>query len=268
MPITQYLVRRIPPVFRHTIRGLWTDFGPTTRFLLNPYRRQVIYEDLQRCRCVRDYVDFTRNRLGAGSVQLAMEIEAALNYVAAESPRYICEIGTDFGGTTLVLNHTLRSVEVQIGVDLYVKNRWLLQALRRTDQRLHLINGSSYTQRTAKHVARLLRGSHLDVLFIDGDHSFEGVVKDFLLYRRLVRENGFILFHDIVPDHATRYGIQSRAYSGGVPLLWAELKDIYPSREFICDPAQDGMGIGVLRYSSSAKLPVHFLSGAEISDLA
>jgi hypothetical protein len=87
------------------------------------------------------------------------------------------------------------------------------------------------------------------------------VTSDFLLYRHLVREGGFILFHDIVPDHTTSRGARSSAYSGGVPILWTELKDTYPSQEFICDPTQDGMGIGALRYSSSARLPEHLLAG-------
>lgn len=257
MPFTKFLASRTSRQLKHTLRGVSVDFWPTFLFTLNPFRRRAIIQDLRRCHCVQDYVGFTRRWLGAGSVQLVTEIEAALDYVATESPRYVCEIGTDYGGTTLVLSHMLRSVELQIGIDLYVKNRLLLRALHRPDQRLHLINGSSSTQPTWGRVARLLKGDQLDALFIDGDHSYKGVTNDFLLYRRLVREDGFVMFHDILPDHETRYGIQSRAYSGGVPLLWTKLKDIYPSREFISDPAQDGMGIGVLRYSSSVKLPLH-----------
>lgn len=36
----------------------------------------------------------------------------------------------------------------------------------------------------------------IDVLFIDGDHSYEGVKKDFELYSKLLSENGVILLHD------------------------------------------------------------------------
>jgi len=36
----------------------------------------------------------------------------------------------------------------------------------------------------------------IDLLFIDGDHSYEGVKKDFELYSQLLTENGVIVLHD------------------------------------------------------------------------
>lgn len=36
----------------------------------------------------------------------------------------------------------------------------------------------------------------IDVLFIDGDHSYEGVKKDFELYSKLLSDNGIIIIHD------------------------------------------------------------------------
>lgn len=36
----------------------------------------------------------------------------------------------------------------------------------------------------------------IDFLFIDGDHSYEGVKKDFSLYSRLLSEHGTIIIHD------------------------------------------------------------------------
>jgi predicted O-methyltransferase YrrM len=36
----------------------------------------------------------------------------------------------------------------------------------------------------------------IDVLFIDGDHSYEGVKKDFELYSTLMSEKGIIIIHD------------------------------------------------------------------------
>ena len=36
----------------------------------------------------------------------------------------------------------------------------------------------------------------IDILFIDGDHSYEGVKKDFELYSTILSENGVIIIHD------------------------------------------------------------------------
>lgn len=48
--------------------------------------------------------------------------------------------------------------------------------------------------------AALKSGSWIDVLLIDGDHSFEGVSLDFYRYSPLVKPGGLILFHDIRPE--------------------------------------------------------------------
>ena len=58
-----------------------------------------------------------------------------------------------------------------------------------------------------------------------------------------------IVFHDIVKDHRARYGTESSGWSGGVPEFWQEVKSQQGGSrcgEFIADPQQDGMGIGVL----------------------
>ena len=42
----------------------------------------------------------------------------------------------------------------------------------------------------------VLQDIKIDFLFIDGDHSYEGVKRDFELYTQLLTENGVILIHD------------------------------------------------------------------------
>jgi hypothetical protein len=38
-------------------------------------------------------------------------------------------------------------------------------------------------------------------LFIDGDHSYEGVKKDFELYSKILSDNGLIIIHDTDGDY-------------------------------------------------------------------
>ena len=42
----------------------------------------------------------------------------------------------------------------------------------------------------------VLQDIKIDLLFIDGDHSYEGVKKDFELYSNLISEKGIIIIHD------------------------------------------------------------------------
>jgi len=95
-----------------------------------------------------------------------------------------------------------------------------------------------------------LKGQRFDALFIDGDHSEEGVAADFEMYGPLVRKGGIIGFHDIVADVFQRYGRPTPSSTGGVPRFWQKLKSRCSEYwEFIDDPEQDGFGIGAIRWN-------------------
>ena len=57
-----------------------------------------------------------------------------------------------------------------------------------------------------------------DLIFIDGDHSYEGVRRDFELYQELLSPRGYIVFHDIDPDHIFRDGAGGQVYK-----FWQDL---------------------------------------------
>jgi hypothetical protein len=134
---------------------------------------------------------------------------------------------------------------VLIGIDLYVKNRYLLRMLSRPEQRLHLVGGSSRSPRTLERVRRALGGRGLDLLFIDGDHGYEGVKHDYVTYGALVRKGGIIALHDICGDSGCG-GTGGAAWVGGVPRLWTEIRDVHEHREFVQRPGQFGFGIGAV----------------------
>jgi predicted O-methyltransferase YrrM len=84
-----------------------------------------------------------------------------------------------------------------------------------------------------------LAGREIDFLFIDGDHTYEGVKSDFEMYSPLVRAGGLVAFHDIVPDRFET--------TGEVHIYWNELKQRgYEQRELIDLVGSRGYGIGVV----------------------
>ncbi len=83
----------------------------------------------------------------------------------------------------------------------------------------------------------LIRTDYL--LFIDGDHTYEGVKKDFDMYSPLVKKGGIVAFHDIV--QVSDAGVE-------VARFWNEVKSSYQHREIIEDPQQGWGGIGVLYF--------------------
>ena len=227
------------------------DVARAIRWWLVPSRRRSQKARVQRAAGTRELFGLSPE---LRTQQVDDEIAAFLDFAEGAHPRWICEIGTAKGGTMFLLMRALPSATRFIGIDLYVKNRILLKRLRRPGQRLRLIDGDSHDERTLRKVKRILGGERLDVLFIDGDHTYEGALLDFLLYRELVREGGLIAFHDIQPDGSER-GLSTGKWVGNVPDLWHRLSPNYPAKEFIASPTQFGYGIGVLEYTSSVPLP-------------
>jgi len=149
-----------------------------------------------------------------------------------------------------MLGRSLPTVSTLIGVDLRIRHRALLRLLAPPRIDTHLIDGDSSSAPVVQAVRRAAGDKQIDVLFIDGDHSYSGVRSDYLNYRGLVRDDGIIAFHDIVPDHTSRFGRQTLGSTGGVPLFWSQLKSTGQAVEFVANPEQDGCGIGALVHSA------------------
>jgi hypothetical protein len=57
----------------------------------------------------------------------------------------------------------------------------------------------------------------IDYLHIDGDHSYEGVKKDFELYSTIMSENGIITIHDIDQNYHDTFVVTENAKEDFVP---------------------------------------------------
>lgn len=240
-------------------RRLMRDLAQRAKMECNPRGRGTMLAEAALCQTPTDWYRFSQRHLDVGSVQMQDEICPFLEWVTAKGPHRICEIGTAFGGTNLLLTRAIPGVRQVIGLDLWVRNKAKLRLLAAPHQLVCFIDGRSAEQNQVASVARCLGGSSLDLLFIDGDHRFEGVRADFLAYRALVRDGGLIAFHDIVPDRANGEP-GSGAFSGGVPRIWQLLKQCYPTEEFVADwKDQRGFGIGVLTYSPSVSISADVL---------
>jgi cephalosporin hydroxylase len=178
--------------------------------------------------------------------QVREEITPFLQLLQQRPPATVVEIGTEKGGTFFLLTRAATADALLLTLDLpagqpgtYQKWRELLYwGFVRERQRIELVREDSHNPRTVEKVRRLLGGRGVDLLFIDGDHSYQGVKTDFELYSPLVSKNGAIAFHDIVPG--------AEASVGGVPRFWNELKQQHRFIEFVKDWKQGGWGIGVL----------------------
>lgn len=191
-----------------------------------------------------DYVigdDFFR------AVQIPSELTALGEILAARRPERALEIGTANGGTLFFLARLANPQATIVSVDLpggkfgggYSSTRaWVYRRFARRGQRLQTLRGDSHTLDMLDRVKAVLRGQPLDYLFIDGDHTYEGVKRDFELYAPLVRQGGIIALHDIV-EHPPALGCD-------VSRFWNQIKSQYRHVEIIENRDEGGYGIGVL----------------------
>ena len=97
-------------------------------------------------------------------------------------------------------------------------------------------NGHELLRMTFDEAARHFDEGSVDLLFIDGCHTYEAVKNDFLTWKSKMSSRGVIMFHDTVEE----------APGFGVRRFWAEIKDLRPSLEFYHEH-----GLGVLLWGES-----------------
>jgi len=180
-------------------------------------------------------------------IQLKEEILELLNFLYRFDLNFILEIGTANGGTLFLFSKIASEISTLISIDLPrgpfggsypIWKIPLFKSFALPNQQIRLIRADSHKTTTLKKVKDVLGENALDFLFIDGDHTFEGVSKDFEMYSPLVKKNGLIAFHDIVPG--------PKINVGGVPKFWSEIKSKYEYHEFLNDWNQNGAGIGLI----------------------
>ncbi|HZY93733.1 MAG TPA: class I SAM-dependent methyltransferase [Candidatus Bathyarchaeia archaeon] len=179
--------------------------------------------------------------------QIKSEITKFLRVAHAIKPTVILEIGTGNGGTLFLFSRissvckiiTVRLSYDPLGAD-YSKWRTSLYKLFQLDrQTIFPLEGNSHASDTHERVVQLLAGQCVDLLFIDGDHTLDGVKRDFEMYGPLVRKGGIIAFHDIVA-HPPEMGCHVDAF-------WNEIKQKQTSVEIVEAREQGWGGIGMFQ---------------------
>lgn len=176
----------------------------------------------------------------AHPLQNLNELRALWEYVAARPHARVLEIGSLYGGTLWYWSH-LPSIETLVSVDLLpddaeARNRaW---EARQHWQEWFSTPRLAFTEMIMdSHDADLAAWTRLshglfDFVFLDGDHSYEGVSEDWLLWTAALRPGGVVALHDTWPNFDR--------HEPGVVRWVDELRHQLPSIEWT-DP--DGVGI-------------------------
>jgi cephalosporin hydroxylase len=191
-------------------------------------------------RAMFDYM--ARGNLGVlSAIQSRDELVPVLEVIKAASPSNVLEIGTANGGTLFLLTRVAAPDATIVSLDLpggdwgggYSEKRIpLYEAFALPGQTLHLFREDSHKLQALERVKQAFAGRTIDFLFIDGDHSYEGVRSDFEMYGPMVTRGGYIGFHDI-------------AYTDGVTRLWNEVKPSFAEAREFTAKSEPVFGIGL-----------------------
>ena len=179
-------------------------------------------------------------------IQSRHELRELAELVRSHAPKVIVELGTAKGGTLFVLAQMASPDAILISIDLPggiggsgypMWKTAILRSFATRNQSIHLLRADSHKPDTVRQCREILGDRLVDFLFIDADHSYAGVRRDYELYTPLIRPGGIVCMHDIVPN----------PFNDAIEVdrFWSEVADGKAS--MIRDPAGlPRFGIGVL----------------------
>ncbi len=131
--------------------------------------------------------DLKKLAYDSGASQEGWEMWQMLLAVADLDPQVIVEVGCDKGGFLKTLAEAFPAATI-VGIE-EVQHPGLADCT--------VIYGNSHAPETVDKLLAAIDNRKIDFLFIDGDHRYPAVKKDYETYSPLVRKGGIVGFHDI-----------------------------------------------------------------------
>lgn len=154
-------------------------------------------------------------------------------------PKAVLEIGVERGGTSYWWMSEFKAKV--LGVDItdasLIRSPFTAYEQCSDTGQFDFIKANSHKIETLRLIHDYMNNNNIkyfDFLWLDGDHSYIGVKKDYEMYKHLVKNEGFIGFHDIYSDQEN---------DGGVKKFWKELKKPYG-----CDIFHESIGTGLIKH--------------------
>jgi len=184
-------------------------------------------------------------------LQLPNEIIPFMEFVdKIVQPKNFLELGLCQGGSFYVWCSIATPGGIKLGIDL-PNGPWGVGHVR-TDREIeqnkhmfetfapncHVLFNDTKEKVSIDWVKEKLGEDKLDFIFIDADHSYEGVKADYYNYLPFVKKGGYIGMHDIKETKT------HKDYSCEVHRFWKELEG--DKKEFL-DNTADWAGIGVIQ---------------------
>ncbi len=161
-------------------------------------------------------------------------------------PKLIVELGTHSGNSYMSMCKAVHDNDLKsecFAVDTWTGDfqsgyysDYVLQELKKRHKKYESF--STLMRMTFDEAVHLFRDHSINLLHIDGLHTYEAVVHDFITWQPKLAKDAVVLFHDI-ETHRDGYGVHK---------LWSELKQIYKTDEF-----KHSFGLGILYWGEKPK---------------
>lgn len=132
------------------------------------------------------------------SEQCPNGLQYLLNLFKGLNPKVYMEVGCAQLGTLLRFKENMDN-GLCIGVDARDYPEWDEVDSKSSDSGIRLSSQGLHPKKVIVWLKRVLKGQQIDFLFIDGDHSIEGVTSDWESFSPFVRSGGIVAFHDYDP---------------------------------------------------------------------
>jgi predicted O-methyltransferase YrrM len=122
--------------------------------------------------------------------------DVAQTYPQDQNITYV-EIGCYAGGSACLMLQRPNTRVISIDLGSPIPEEVVhtnVQKLNKFNNLYNYLKGSSQTHEMVDRLKELT--NKIDILFIDGDHSYQAVINDFMLYEGLVKSGGYIIFDD------------------------------------------------------------------------
>ena len=131
---------------------------------------------------------FTSNETTRGIARLNIAEGALLyKYCKKVSSGVLVEIGRKYGGSTVLMSSSLVQGHLY-SIDI-VEHQCVYEYTKSYKDKITFITGDS----------KMVEWDiPIDLIFIDGDHSYEGVKNDIKKFTPHIKKNGYVIFHDVV----------------------------------------------------------------------